>query len=92
MTLLEAIKNLEQLDDDFTIYASARWSVNSIVTVEYEPEDGSMPNEAKNLGLNYFLEVFIAKEFVEGWLSNIASQPSDEDICKRIIEYAENDA
>ena len=88
MTLLEAIQNLEQLNEDFTIYASAPWSVNSVVTVEYEPEDGSVPDEAKRLKLNYFLEVFIAKEFVEGWLSNMESQPSDEDICKRIIEYA----
>ena len=92
MTLLEAIQNLGQLDEDFTIYASTPWSVNSVVTVEYEPEDGSTPSEASKLGLDYFLEVFIAKEFIEGWLSNLNFKPSDEDICKRIIDYAENDA
>ncbi len=40
----------------------------------------------------YLLEVFIVKEFLEGWLENLAPRPTDREIAKRVFEYAINDA
>ena len=37
----------------------------------HEPEAGGAPAEAKRLGLKYFLEVFIAREFIEGWIAKL---------------------
>ena len=91
MKLIKVINRLDDFDEESTIYLSRPWGLSSLATVEYEPEDGSLPHEAGQLGLVYFLEIFIAKEFLEGWLSN-SKQKSDDDICRRLIDYAKNDA
>lgn len=92
MRLVDAINQLETLDDEMTIYAREPWAPDSEATVELEPDDGGLPSQAKSQGLAYFLEVFVAQEFVEGWLGNMPEQPTDLDICRRLIEYAVNDA
>ncbi|MBI3771673.1 MAG: hypothetical protein HY272_03120 [Gammaproteobacteria bacterium] len=92
MTLLDAIKVLDKLDENLTIYAQAPWELSSNVSIELEPDDGSLPMSADENSHVYFLEVFIAKEFVDGWISSLGKRPSDEEICKRLISYAINDA
>lgn len=92
MKLADVINQLEMLDDEMTIYAREPWTPDSEATVEVEPDVGGLPNQAKDQGLAYFLEVFVAQEFVEGWLGNMSEQPTDLDVCKRLIEYAINDA
>ena len=92
MKLIEAIRELASLDDDGVIYASKPWTPSSEAVVADGPDSGAPPDEAKRLGLKYFLEVFIAREVLEGWLSNLDTKPTLEDTCARIIEYAINDA
>lgn len=92
MKLSDVIKQLEKLDDELTIYAREPWAPDSEASVELEPDDGSLPSQAKRQGLVYFLEVFVAQEFVEGWLGNMSEQPTDLDVCQRLIDYAVNDA
>ena len=50
------------------------------------------PTEAKQLGLKYFSEVFIAREFIEGWMANFDTQPTLQQKCAGLIQYAANDA
>jgi len=57
-----------------------------------EPDDGLVPKEAVDLGLSYFLEVFIALDFIDGWLGNRVSAPSVKEQCDRLIRYAITDA
>ena len=92
MTLIEAIRDLASLDEEHTIYAAKPWTPDSEVVLAEEPESGGLPEEAKRRGVKYFLEVFIAREVLDGWLENLKTQPSLEEKCKRIIEYAINDA
>lgn len=68
------------------------WSPDSEAIVATEPDEGGVPNEAAQINAEYFLEIFLANEFLEGWLSNLDQEPSVKDQCLRLIKYAENDA
>jgi hypothetical protein len=92
MKLIEAIGNLDTLDNESTIYAAKPWTEDSNVIVAREPESGGVPPEAERLGLKYFLEVFVAREFLEGWPGNLDAQPTLQEKCARVIKYAITDA
>ncbi len=92
MTLIEAVNKLETFDDEYTIYAEKPWKSDSNVIVGFEPDDDDRPQKAKDQNLDYFLEVFVALEFIDGWLENVEGKPSEVEICNRLIKYAINDA
>jgi hypothetical protein len=92
MILIEAIRDLASLDDNATIYAAEPWADDSPAIVIPETDAGELPTEAKKLGLRYFLEVFVAREFLEGWKVNLMAIPTLHDTCARVIQYARTDA
>lgn len=92
MKLIEAIRDLASLDEANTIYASEPWTPDSEVIVAPEPSSGGLPEEAKRLGLKYFLEVFIARDFLGGWSANLHEEPTLQEKCARVIKYAITDA
>lgn len=92
MTLIEVIENLGTLDEESTIYAGEPWTEISTVIVAQEPSDGGLPQDAEMLGLKYFLEVSIARDFLEDWVSSLETEPSLSEKCARLIQYAIKDA
>ncbi len=92
MTLQQIVEELDSLDKANTIYVAEPWMENSKAMVLPEPEEGGLPLEAKKLGLKYFLEVFIAQDFVEGWVENLHIEPTSLQKCLRLIQYATTDA
>ncbi|WP_426767423.1 hypothetical protein [Erwinia aphidicola] len=92
LKLIDVIDQLESFDDESTIYVEQPWSPDSLALVAAELEDGGIPDEAAKINAEYFLEVFLANEFLEGWLSSFNQAPSVKDQCLRLIEYAEHDA
>lgn len=92
MKLREIITQLDNFDGNDTIYVKQPWTPDSEAIVATEPDNGGVPNEAVKIDEEYFLEVFIAQEFLEGWLSNVNEEPSNGDRCLRLITYVENDA
>jgi hypothetical protein len=90
MTLSEVIRDLENHEAEATIYALEPWSEDSLAVVAFEPDGGGLPEEAKNL--SYFLEVFVARDFIEDWLPSLDSSPTPQELCSRLIQYATNDA
>jgi len=92
MKLIDAVNQLNNLDQESTIYASRPWAENSLTVVAREPESGGLPLEAERLGLSYFLEVFVARDFVEGWVASLDAQPTLRQKCERLIKYAATDA
>lgn len=92
MTLVEAIHQLDSLDQESTIYAAEPWTEHSLVIVENEPELGGLPKNAEDLGFQYFIEVFIAKEFLDGWVGSLEKVPTPSEKTARLIQYAINDA
>jgi len=91
-TLLELIQDLDSLDEGSTIYAREPWTAQSQVVVAPEPDSGGLPPEAQKHGLKYFLEVSLAREFLEDWVTNLHREPTLEEKCARLIEYAVTDA
>ena len=92
--LIQLVERLDELDDEDTIYACEPWTQNSEAMVAPDPEsdpDGTPP-EATEAGMTYFLEVFIAREVVEGWTASLDEKPTLAETCQRVIEYAINDA
>lgn len=92
MMLIEAVRDLDSLDEERTIYAAEPWTENSKVVVAPEPESGGLPAEAEKHGLKYFLEVFIARDFLDGWKANLSKKPTLQEQCARLIQYAITDA
>lgn len=88
MNLIETL-NLINAKDDFdpimTVYAQRPWALSSEAIIVPQPEDGSI---APIDGHNYFLEVFIIKD----WLVDLDCREVSEDTVNRIIQYATNDA
>ena len=92
MTLIDAIRVLYSLPEEETIYAKPPWVDGSLVIVAPEPPSGGVPTEAGQLGLTYFLEVGIARDFIDGWRSNLGAKPTLQQTCSRLIQYAVTDA
>ena len=92
MTLKDIVEELAVLGDEATIYAAEPWASESKAVVAQEPPSGGLPEEAKASGLRYFIEVAIARDFLEGWASTLGHAPSAQESCDRLIQYAINDA
>jgi hypothetical protein len=93
MRLIELIARLHALDDAETIYAKEPWSEDCEATTAPEGESGGLvPHDLEMSGFKYFLEVFIAQEFVDDWRQSTGRMPSDREVCARLIQYAVNDA
>ena len=88
----DLLKRLASLDQDSTIYAAEPWTSESAAVVAMEPESGGLPKIAASQGLKYFMEVYIAHDFLEDWESTLAEKPTDQERCDRIIRYAIDDA
>jgi hypothetical protein len=91
-TLAEVIAALDSLDSEDTIYAVEPWTKESQAVVAREPEAGGLPDEARRIGAKYFLEVFVAHDFVEDWKTGLRQEPAPTEMCARLIYYAINDA
>ena len=84
-TIQELIDRIDEIAELSTIYARAPWTPESEAALKADPEDESNPFEKE--GLEYLLEIFIAKEVLEPM-----SGASSRDRCLRVIQYAIHDA
>ena len=92
MQLSEVVSRLASWDQESTIYAAEPWTSESAAIIAAEPVSGEVPEPAGQAGFEYFLEVFLAREFLEGWESTLGRTPTDEERCERLIRYAIEDA
>ena len=90
MNLVDLVSQIEMLDEDLTIYARAPWQPDSEAICAQEPTGSLVPADLASSGFSYFLEVFIAREFLEDLSSS--GELSIEKQCVRLIQYAVNDA
>ncbi|GAA4482115.1 hypothetical protein [Gluconacetobacter asukensis] len=86
------VGNLAEFGKEDTIYAAEPWTEYSDAVVAKEPVGGGVPSDIKEAGLKYFLEVSIAREFMEDWFASLDKKPESSISCQRLIEYAINDA
>lgn len=92
MTLLEITESLAKFDPDHTIYAVSPWTPSSAAIVAAEPQGGGRPSDAVKFGMSYFLEIFVAQEFLQEWQPDTQNAPSACECCERLIGYANKDA
>jgi hypothetical protein len=91
-TLKNIVTELGSLDDAATIYAAEPWTSESEAIVAHEPPAGGLPKEASESGLKYFIEVAMARDFLDGWIASLDQSPSAQEKCDRLIRYAVTDA
>lgn len=90
--LVEIVAELAAHDDELTIYAKEPWTCDSETVVVREPDAGDRPAEATAIDASYFIEVFVAKEFLDGWRASQEPTATAQEQCERLIQYAINDA
>jgi hypothetical protein len=91
MRLSDIVKELSSTDQELTIYVAEPWSPHSQAMLAREPDEGGVPAEASGAHMTYFLEVFIAQEFVRDLVAAL-SDSSLDDLCERLVKYAKYDA
>ena len=92
MRLIDVIMTVDELGDDGVIYAQEPWTEQSEALVLTGPVADDMAVVHRGDAYVYFLEVGIAKEFLEGWIARLHPPPPIDEQCRRVIEYAINDA
>lgn len=92
MRLIDVVRELEALDGDATIYCVKPWSEDALAMVEPEPAAGGVPRSAADAGMVYFIEVFLARDFLVDWAATLERGPTLEEQCERLIRYATDDA
>jgi len=89
MTLDDAIRQLNSLDENLVLCARKPWLPSSECVATPPSADLGVPRQVKEAGLDYFLEVDVAREV----LGALGARPvSHEDNVKLLIHYAEHDA
>ena len=91
MTLLEAVRDLNTFDEVDTIYAAKPWIADSPVIITRQPEEGGPPAEVAAMGLDRFLQVYVARDFLDEWTRELGAVPSNRDQVARLIRYAEEE-
>jgi hypothetical protein len=92
MKLIDVILEIDSLNGESTIYAAMPWTESSQAIVAKDPDKGGLPVEVDHLGLKYFIEVSIARDFLDGWIANLEKKPTPPQQCARLIKYAITDA
>src|SRR5580693_4783212 len=90
MTLQEALSGIENLGDDDVIFARKPWTLDTEAEVGHFDAGSRIPTEMTSRGLEYFLEVFIAREEVLDGIKEFLFSNAEK--CALIIYYAEFDA
>ncbi len=89
MTLFEIFQQIDSQDSEGTIYARAPWTLDSEAGVAVEGSEEE--NNTKERGLEYFLEIFTATDFLTDWKEAQSEISTSEAACNRLIQYAVND-
>lgn len=89
MNLIDIVNDIENLDVDSTIFAKPPWLPTSAAQAVVLDETYKTPTEIDQAGLEYFLEVHVAKEV----LGVFGQRSVTQDEKFRLLSfYAENDA
>jgi len=103
LAIVREIPTIPPDDEDgppATIYAREPWTPSSLAAVLHPTDETTAPIEVDGEPFAYFIEVFIAREFLED-LAKVSGMESDENVhdleadvrkCEELIHYATHDA
>lgn len=89
MTLDEAVKQLDMLGDDATLFVRRPWAADAECLATALDEELRVPQHVKDAGFHYFLEVSLAREVFEVFEE---TPPTNDERVSLLLYYAENDA
>ena len=90
MKLQEALDQVGQLSDDKVIFARRPWTLDTEAEIgTLEGENLSVPQEVRNRGFEYFLDVSVAQEVLEVFGNR---EPTVDEMHALLSHYAEHDA
>jgi hypothetical protein len=93
MNLVDLVQNIDNIDEEQIIFIQNMNDDNSDVVLGTEEEAGSNGLiVADGKTYNYLIEVFLAKDFITDWLESLDYVPSNDEIAKRLFQYAINDS
>ena len=94
MQLIEVLRQPDLGDDDgATIYVAQPWSPGAQAIVVSPAPDTTAPIERYGESFDYFLEAFIAQQFLEDLgATDKLDTASEKQRCERLILYAKTDA
>ena len=96
MTLRNVIEELSELPREYTIYAAmidGQWTLDSLAVVEEEPEDGCIQQTFDGVKMDYFLEIFLARDVIKVWKQWSGDQdPSIGAKLRALVHYKLHDA
>jgi hypothetical protein len=80
-------------NEQATIYVARPWSPEAEAIVVSPAPTATGPVERDGRTFDYFLEAYIAQEFLEDLAaSGELDDPSEKELCERLVRYAETDA
>ena len=94
MRLIEIIRSPDLgNDDDMTIYVARPWASDAEAILVNPAPEQTDPIERNGRSFDYFLEAFIARDFLEDLAaSGTMEGASEQQRCERLIRYAGTDA
>ena len=91
MKLEDFIKERNEIDDDLIIFQKDKLSIDSEIALLKREDNDSFEVIENDVKYLYLIEVYIANEFIEGWINHNKSNHSDLQITQRLFDYAIND-
>ena len=83
MKLIEIVGDLASFDNENTIYASEPWSADCEAIVAAARESKMPPDIVERRNMKYFLEVFIARDFLDDWTASLKEPPTlHREVCE----------
>jgi hypothetical protein len=89
-TLCELIASIDQMAPEDVICAKREWRPDYEAKLVRLTDDSRIPDEAKLLGYEYFLEADVIRQVLEEFHDR--ADASLEEKCQRVIHYAVYDA
>jgi len=92
MKLVDFIERRKEIDDNLVIFIKNKndWKSDIVLVDVQEKDEGDwIINGEKYF---YFMEIFVANDFIDDWLFSLPEIPSSNIIAKRLFMYAINDA
>jgi hypothetical protein len=91
MTLEYFVATIDEFDEELVIFQKDKLSIDSEVALFERDEDDTVRIK-DGIKYVYFLELFIAKEFIEDWTSSLDFKPNAREVALRLLQYAIYDA
>ncbi|MGG9961724.1 hypothetical protein [Ferruginibacter sp. SUN106] len=92
MTLEDFIESRNEVDENLIIFQVEELNINSEIALFEMPDEESFEIVRNDIRYVYLIEVFIAKEFISGWLNNIGYKPTQQEMTQTLFDYSINDA